>query len=163
MTSLPLWPLLVPVAGLGVCLAAWWLYRLGRDVQTERARESYRLQKERLAEVFLKTANLSGKPRGLSWASGSLAGEMVLSRDRHTRQLTGLVAMDIHFEPLPGGDMEDCAAAKIPRTVTAVFYFMRGEWLTEGRAIFNMTPEQVLSTFDRTKDETETLASGRKS
>lgn len=156
MTSLPLWPLLVPVAGLGVCVAAWWLYRLGRDVQTERARESFRLQKERLAEMFLKTANLTGKPRGLTWAAGTLAGDLVLSRDRGTKQISGLVAMDIRFEPVPGGDMDDCAAAKVPRTVTAVFHFLRGEWLTEGRAIFNMTPEQVLSNFGQTKEFAET-------
>jgi len=148
--------LLVPVAGLGVCVAAWWLYRLGRDVQTERARESFRLQKERLAEVFLKTANLTGKPRGLTWAAGTLAGELILSRDRSSKQISGLVAMDICFEPVPGGDMDDCVAAKIPRTVTAVFHFLRGEWLTEGRAIFNMTPEQVLSNFGRPKEEAET-------
>lgn len=149
MNSLLWWPLLVPVVGLLVMLAAWWLYRLGRDVQVERARESFSLQRERLAEQFLLAANQSGKPRGLRWAVGTLAGDLLLVRDRKTRKFTGLVAMDIVFESLPGSDMQECEASTIPRTVTAVYHFRDGEWKTEGRALFNMSPDQALSNFDR--------------
>ncbi|WP_020468588.1 hypothetical protein [Zavarzinella formosa] len=155
MNSLHLWPLLVPVAGLAVLLAAWWLYRLGQDVQTERAKEAFRLQRERLAEMFLLAANQSGKPRGLRWAEGTMTGELVLVRDRRTRKFTGLVAMDIRLDPLPDGDMEECEASKIPRTITAVFHFRAGEWLTEGRAIFNMSPDQAMSNFDQAEQSAE--------
>ena len=54
MNGFQAWPFLVPVAGLLLALAAWWLYRIGREVQAERARESFRLQKERLEELVLK-------------------------------------------------------------------------------------------------------------
>ena len=118
MNSLLLWPLLVPVAGLAVMLGAWWLWRLGRDVQTERAREAFRLQPERLAELFLLAANQGGKPRGLRWAEGNIRGELLLVRDRRTRKFTGLVAMDIRFDPKPDGDMRDCEAGRSERSST---------------------------------------------
>lgn len=148
MNSLLWWPLLVPVGGLLAMLALWWLYRLGRDVQTERARESFGLQRERLAGHFLIAANSAGKPRGLHWAEAKMNGDLLLVRDRQTRKFSGLVSMDIRFEPVADGDMQECEPAKVPRTITAVFHFRRGEWITEGRALFNMTPEQAASKFD---------------
>ena len=34
--------------------------------------------------------------------------------------------------------------AREPRTVTAMFTHDRGEWRTTGRAVFNLTPAQVI-------------------
>lgn len=148
MNNLLWWPLLVPVAGLVVMLAIWWLYRLGRDVQIERARESFGLQRERLAEHFLLAANQAGKPKGLRWADAKMNGDLLLVRDRKSRKFSGLVSMDIRFEPTAETDLKEMEPATTPRTITAVYHYRQGEWVTEGRAIFNMSPEQALLNFE---------------
>ena len=152
MNGFALWPFLVPVAGLVLALAAWWLYRLGREVQAERARESFRLQKERLEELVLKSAAATGKPRGLRWVSCRFTDEFTLVRDRATRRLAALIPMTVRFDPVPGGAMEEVEAATEPRQATAVLHFRRGEWISDGRTLFNVTPADAIRLHARDFD-----------
>jgi hypothetical protein len=139
-----LWPFLVPVAGLVLFLGAWWLYRLGREVQAERARESFRLQRERLEDVVLKAAVATGKPRGLRWVSCRFTADFTLVRHRRSRRLAVLIPMTVRFDPEAGGDMEHVEAATEPRQATAILHFRRGEWVSDGRTLFNLTPADAL-------------------
>ena len=76
------------VAGaLGVAailfLLAWRpLRRWGREVQLERARELFALQRERLEAKFFDLAARGGKPRGLRWKNIDWENEVVFARDR---------------------------------------------------------------------------------
>ena len=112
-----LWPFLLPVAGLVLFLGTWWLYRLGREVQTEGAREAFRLQRQRLAEVFMKAAVAAGKPRGLPWVSCQVTDDFALVGDRKTRKLSASYRND-QFEPEPGHGRRQLPR---PRPATAVF------------------------------------------
>jgi hypothetical protein len=147
-----LWPLLVPILGLVVFLGAWWLYRLGREVQAERARESFRLQKERLEGIVLKAAAATGKPRGLRWISCRFIDEFTLVRDKATRRLAVLIPVTVQFEPILGSDMEEVEAATEPRQATAVLHFRKGEWHSNGRVLFNMNPAEALRLHRREFD-----------
>jgi len=147
-----LWPFLVPVAGLVLFLGAWWLYRLGREVQAERARESFRLQKERLEELVLNAAAATGKPRGLRWVSCRFIDDFTLVRDKATRRLAALIPVTVQFDPVPGGDMEGVPAAKEPRQATAVLHFRRGEWVSDGQTLFNLTPNDAIRLHARDYD-----------
>lgn len=152
MNGFQVWPFLVPVAGLLVGLAIWWLYRLGREVQAERARESFRLQKERLEELVLKSAAATGKPRGLRWLSCRFTDEFTLVRDKATRRLAALIPITVLFDPVPGGDMEQVEAATEPRQATAVMHFRRGQWVSDGQTLFNVTPSDALRLHSREYD-----------
>jgi hypothetical protein len=147
-----IWPFLLPVAGLLLGLAIWWFYRLGREVQAERARESFRLQKERLEELVLKSAAATGKPRGLRWLSCRFTDEFTLVRDRATRRLAALIPVTVLFDPVPGGDMEHAEAATQPRQATAVMHFRRGQWVSDGQTLFNVTPTDALRLHSRDYD-----------
>ena len=149
MSGFDLWPILLPVAGLLMALGAWWLFRLGREVQTERARESFRLQKERLEGVVLKAAASTGKPRGLNWLSCRFTDEYTLVRDRATRRLAALIPVTVLFDPIAGSDMENVEAARLPRQATAVLHFRKGAWHSDGRVLFNMTPADALRLHSR--------------
>ncbi len=133
-------------------LGAWWLYRLGREVQAERARESFRLQKERLEGVVLKAAAATGKPRGLRWVSCRFNDGLTLVRDRATRRLAALIPVTITFDPEPGSDMEGVEAATEPRLATAVLHFRRGEWVSDGQTLFNVAPSDALRLTSREFD-----------
>jgi hypothetical protein len=125
------------------------LRSFGREVQAERARELFALQRQRLEEEFLGAAAASGKPRGLRWQQCDFNGELVLARDRQTRLLVALVPVTIRFDAVPGSDMEDLPALANLRTASAVFFFQRGRWHTAGKAVFNMNPDEALRHFEK--------------
>ncbi len=147
---MPAW-LIVTLAALGALgtLTLVWrqLRRLGRDIQVERARELFRLQRERLEAAFLRAAQASGRPRGLRWVDCAFDSEVAYARDRQSGQLAALVGVTIRFEAIEGSDMEGLPAVANLRSGSAVFYFQRGHWLTAGRAIFNLSPTDTITHF----------------
>ena len=130
-----------------VALVARGLWLLGRAVHVERCRELFRLQHERFEEQLLKAASATGLPRGLKWMACRITGDAVLVRDTATGGIVALVPVQIDFVPLEGGDMEDVPAAREPRPSTAVFTFHKGTWHTNGRVVFNHTPDQAVVAF----------------
>jgi hypothetical protein len=121
----------------------------GREVQIARARESFALQRERLHGLFMQAASATGKPRGLRWVQCDFEPELTLARERSTKQLVGLVPVTIRFEAVEGGDMEGIAAVGNLRNATAVFAFSSGQWQTNGKAVFNLNPPEVLHHFQK--------------
>lgn len=90
-----------------------------------------------LLESWFRTAAPSGKPKWLTWVGYEPLGEP------HFAHNIALVPLMVRFEPVPGGPLEDVPQAREPRAVVAVFRFTRGQWTTDGRALFNLTVHQV--------------------
>jgi hypothetical protein len=141
------WLWLLPVAGLLFLLLVWWFYGLGREIQAERAREAFRLQFERLEKLFLEKAAASGLPRGLRWVGVAFAADTEFVRDRQTGKIVALVPVTVEFEAIEGSDMEGLPAVPLPRHGSAVLTFVRHEWTTAGRVLFNLTPGEVVERF----------------
>ena len=97
-----------------------------------------------LVAAFLRAARGQGRPRGLEWVSAEPAGEPMFVRDPKTGGRVALLPTVVTFRPIEGSELEDVPQAREPRTVTAMFAFDRGEWRTTGRAVFNLTPAQVI-------------------
>ena len=93
-----------------------------------------------LFEQFYDAAALAGTPRGLRWVRCDWLPVQVLLRDKATGQFCLLVGVNIAFEAIEGGDMENVAAVSIIRDASAVFQWNNGRWETSGRALFNMSP-----------------------
>jgi hypothetical protein len=144
------WWVVVGLAVLGVLALTLFrrpLRRLGGDIQFERARESFNLQRERLELKFLSAAAATGKPRGLRWKQCIFEGDPAFARDRRTRQLVVLVSVTVKFEAIAGSDMEGLPAVDNLRNASAVFFFHAGQWHTSGKAVFNMNPGEALHHF----------------
>jgi hypothetical protein len=141
------WLWLVPVGGLLGMFLLWRFFHLGRVVLAERARESFRLQQERLAALFLDHASKTGSPRGLRWVSCEFEEGVEFARERHSRRIVALVPVTVRFEAVEGGDMEGLPAVPLPRHGTALLNFVNGEWTASGRVLFNLLPRQVLDQF----------------
>ena len=99
-----LWLLPAALLLLGVVLLVVWrpLRSLGKDIQVERARELFLLQRERLEAKFVTAAAATGKPRGLRWKDCSFERDVELARERQTGQLVALVPVTIQFEAIEG-------------------------------------------------------------
>lgn len=121
--------------------------RLFREIEFERARELFALQRERLELSFVELARASGKPKGLIWVDCQFESPVSFARDRRTSHLSGFVEVTIQFAAVEGGGMEDVAAVKERRNATAVFHYQHGQWGTGGRVLFNMLPEQALEHY----------------
>jgi hypothetical protein len=125
----------------------WWRRRHER-----RAVEQFHSLRTRLQQQFEHLAGQLGKPRGLRWLACDWQPEVVFARDRQSGALTALVAVNIRFEAIPGGEMEHVDAVGLLREASAVFHYHRGRWGTGGRALFNMGPtaamQQLAAQYD---------------
>jgi hypothetical protein len=145
------WYWYLPLVLLLVVLVSGFLWRpvrrFGKEVQVERARELFKLQRERLEAKFLTAAAATGKPRGLRWKECQWEPLVEFGRDRRTAEIVALAGVTIAFEAIPGSDMEGLPAVDNLRNASAVFFFQRGQWLTAGRAVFNMNPAEAIEHF----------------
>ena len=112
-----------------------------RGDSPELACRRFQMHLQQLQTDFQERASISGKPRGLKWAKCDWLNQQQLVRDRSSGMLTMLAGINIHFEAIPGGEMEDVEAVSTVRDACAVFHYHQGRWGTGGRALFNMHPE----------------------
>src|SRR5436190_5561540 len=95
------------LAAVVILFLVWRPLRsLGKEIQVERARELFLLQRERLEARFVTAAAATGKPRGLRWKDCTFERDVELARERQTGQLVALVPVTIQFEAIEGSDME---------------------------------------------------------
>lgn len=140
-------PIAVGIVGfVGFLVAVLWkpLGNRRRDREARRAVQLFRLQREQLEAKFFDLAGSRGKPRGLRWLDCEWENGVTFARDVSTGLLTAFVSVNIRFEAMEGGGMEDVEAATTVRDAAAVFHYQRGRWGTGGRALFNMNPDDAL-------------------
>jgi hypothetical protein len=113
------------------------------------AAASFQQQREHLEADFFHAAARSGKPRGLRWKKCDWERDIVLARDKASRELTALVGVTIQFEAIEGSDMEGLPAVGNLRHASGVFFLRGGHWRTMGRAVFNLSPDETIEHFKR--------------
>ena len=139
-------PIVVVLAAAGYF--GWRRMRaFGKEVAAERARELFKLQRERLEAQFLTAAAATGKPRGLRWKDCQWDDTVEFVRERQTRQIHALLGVTIAFEAIVGSDMENLPAVGNLRNASAVFVFAAGKWTTNGKAVFNLNPDEAVKHF----------------
>jgi hypothetical protein len=143
-----------------VAITAWLIWgRFRRALlirRIDRARQDFTAHRAAFDEQFRVAAGATGKPRGLAWKKCELHGPLILARDRANGELIGLIAVTISFEALEGGGMEDVAAVGNLRAATAVFHWNSRGWTTQGRAVFNLEPREVLDRYADSLDPVHT-------
>jgi hypothetical protein len=141
------------IGGVGLVvllgLMLLWGYLSTRPPSAEQARRQFQQQREHLEAKFFQLAASSGKPRGLRWVECDWDDRFALARDRGTRQLAALVGITVRFEAIEGSDMEGLPAVGNLRNASAVFFHERGRWITTGRTVFNLSPDEVIEHFNQ--------------
>lgn len=139
------------VAVMAVILAVRPL-RLARAAERlARARRDFHRQREPLEAKFIERAAASGKPRGLRWIDVDFDDDVVYARDRRKGMLKALVAIEVSFEAIEGGGMEEVAPETVGRVraATAEFFHDGARWQTEGRVYFNLAPTATVKYLER--------------
>ncbi len=122
--------------------AGWFVLRRPlrdaiEDMNLDRAREQFRLQREGLEARFVATLNREEPSEGLRWDDAEWRNEIVWARDRRTRQILALVG--VIFEPEGFGGYTDPPA----RHATALFEYRKGKWCAEGRRLDEIRPHEA--------------------
>jgi hypothetical protein len=128
---------------VGLCaipLAKSW-----RKREAQLALRQFRHQREQLEAKFMDLAQSLGKPRGLRWLDADWQKDVTFARERQTGLLTAFAGINIRFEAIEGGDMEEVEAVSTLRDAVAVFHYRQGRWGTGGKALFNMNAEEAIS------------------
>lgn len=97
-------------------------------------------QRQQLRDAFFQIASSTGKPRGLRWTKCDWLETRVVVFDSESRLYTAFCGINLSFEAIEGGDMEDVDAVSMIRDATAVFHGQEGRWGSGGKVLFNMTP-----------------------
>lgn len=127
--------ILAAIAIFAIPLARWSQHK-----ESQRAVRLFRQRREMLEAKFFDMAQSLGKPRGLRWVDCEWFDDVTFARDKTSGMLTAFAGINVRFEAIEGGDMEDVAAVGTIRDAVAVFHFHRGSWGTGGKALFNMNP-----------------------
>jgi hypothetical protein len=153
-------PLTIAIGVVGILLAitvlwarkpvrVWWRRR-----EAELALRAFRIQREQVEAKFFDMARSLGKPRGLRWIDCDWKDSVTFGREVQSGLITAFAAIEVGFEAIEGGDMEDVEAVGTIREAAAIFHYQRGQWGTGGRALFNMNPADAL---DRLKGQFEPM------
>jgi hypothetical protein len=135
------------VGGLAIAAAVVAMRPLRAARQAEklaRAQRDFHRQREPLEARFIERAAASGKPRGLRWVDVEFDDDVLYARDRRTRRLKALVAIEVSFEAVEGGGMEEVEAVSRVRAATAEFIHDGDRWATQGRVYFNLAPSAAV-------------------
>lgn len=137
--------------GLGavvvVAVSAQPLMRWMQAREARQAREEFRRRREVLEARFFDLAATLGKPRGVRWKQCDWQSDVSYARDRQTGLLTAFVSVNVSFEAIAGGDMEEVEHVGLLRDGCAIFHYQQGQWGTGGRVVFNMNPQEALTRF----------------
>jgi hypothetical protein len=132
------------LAGVATALALRPI-RMARQLEkVARAQRDFHRQREPLEAKFFDLAAISGKPRGLRWVDIEFDDDVVYARERKTRRLKALVAIEVRFEAVEGGGMEEVEAVSRIRAATAEFIHDGERWTTQGRVYFNLAPSATV-------------------
>lgn len=138
------WMLIFGVILIPVIVLMLLVLRGQRTSELQRALRLFKIRREALEAKFFDLAVARGVPRGLTWMKCDWQSEVNFARDIETGLLTAFVGVEIHFEAIPGGEMEDVEAVGHFREASAVFHYQNGLWGTGGKALFNMHPAQAV-------------------
>lgn len=137
-------------------MLAWLAWAILRPTlfarRIQRALREFVRDRDSLEAEFFAAAGATGKPRGLKWTQCAFQQGVLLARDRANGQLVGLVGVTIGFEAIEGGGMEEVEAVGNLRAATAVFTHDGRKWTTQGRAVFNLEPREVLERYKDSLD-----------
>lgn len=128
------------VAALAAVAATRPLRQARQAERLARCQRDFHRQREPLEARFIDRAAASGKPRGLRWVNVEFDDDVLYARDRRSGRLKALVAIEVSFEAVEGGGMEEVEAVSRVRAATAEFLHDGDRWITEGRVYFNLAP-----------------------
>lgn len=129
--------------------AVWPAWSRWREARFARAERSFHWQRERLEAKFVQLGLLGANPNADRWIDCDFDDAVSYARKRLTGRLSAYVGVTIMTASKDTGSFGGVSSADNCRAATAVFYFDNGRWDTDGQAVFNLSPTEVIQFYRR--------------
>lgn len=120
-----------------------------RDSRLAAAQRDFHRHREHLEAKFVQVVQVKAKRSTLGWADCEFDDDVAYVRNRSTGELTAFVAVTVATDNVEGRSAGATDAVGNLRVGTAIFRFDRDRWETDGRAILNLTPCEVIRFYRR--------------
>lgn len=111
------------------------------------AKQRFHAQRERLEAKFIQLAAAHANPDAPQWADCMFDDDVSYVRSRTTGELSAFVAVTISSDDLDAAVRGAADAVGNLQAGTAVFRFDFDHWVTDGRAILNLSPSEAVQHF----------------
>jgi hypothetical protein len=142
----PWWWIPVACALVAVVVALLWrpCQAAARDARFAQARKEFHKQREWLEVKFISLAPSKGKGDAPRWSNCEFDDAVSYVRDRSTGELSAFVAVTVALEGI--GQTTTLATDLMSnlQAGTAVFRFDKLRWVTDGRVILNLSPDEAI-------------------
>jgi hypothetical protein len=136
----------LPIAAIVLLTVVAYLWRPRRKaVRSARltdAKRRFHVQRERLEAKFVQLAAAHAAPDAPRWTDCNFADDVAYVRDRTTGELSAFVAVTMASEDVDHSPQE--TADTNLQAGTAIFRLDHDHWVTDGRAILNLSPSEAV-------------------
>jgi hypothetical protein len=141
----------LPVVAVVLLAAAAYFWKPRRKTspafRLAQARRGFHIQRERLEAKFVQLAAAHAKPDAPRWADCNFADDVSYVRNRATGELSAFVAVTIADDEFEGSFGASSERVGNLQAGTAVFRFDHDHWVTDGRAILNLSPGEAIRQY----------------
>jgi hypothetical protein len=131
------------MAGIGILL--WRPARIAASQsRLTQAKRNFHRQRERLEAKFIQLAAANAKADAPRWTECDFDDAVAYVRNRATGELSAFVAVTVAMESLENSSRSASDLISNLRAGTAVFRFDRDHWVTDGRALLNLSPREAI-------------------
>ncbi|MGO9113726.1 MAG: hypothetical protein ACLP9L_31220 [Thermoguttaceae bacterium] len=138
----------IPVACAMVAVVVLLLWRpcqaAAREARFTQARKEFHKQREWLEVKFISLAGVQGKPDSPRWSNCEFDDAVSYVRHRTTGELSAFVAVTVALEGIGQTTTSATDLMSNLQAGTAVFRFDKVRWVTDGRVILNLSPNEAI-------------------
>ena len=115
-----------------------------REARFTQARKEFHKQREWLEVKFISLAGSQGKAEAPRWSNCEFDDAISYVRHRATGELSAFVEVTVALEGIGHSTTSATDLMSNLQAGTAVFRFDKDHWVTDGRVILNLSPNEAI-------------------
>jgi hypothetical protein len=148
--SLGPWILIACLLAVAAILVLWRPFQIAaREARFAKARKEFHRQREWLEVRFIARASSTARSpdlhgEGARWSNCDFDDAVSYVRHRTTGELSAFVAVTVALEGISHISASASDLMNNLQAGTAVFRFEKDHWVTDGRVILNLSPNEAI-------------------
>jgi hypothetical protein len=148
MPELWLWIPIACTLAVAAILLLWRPFQIAaRESRFAKARREFHRQREWLEVRFIARAGSPSRPEEARWSNCEFDDAVSYVRHRSTGELSAFVAVTVALEGIGQTNSSMTDLMSNLQAGTAVFRFDKEHWVTDGRVILNLSPNEAIRVY----------------